>query len=303
MDKEGKILIIDDEKMNRDLLYELLKEDYQIMVASCGLKAMKALSTLEKLPDLILLDVMMPEMDGYEVCLKLKNNDLTKDIPVIFVTAMGETRDESKGFSMGAVDYITKPVSPPIVQARVKTHIRLKHKVDLLERMVSIDGLTEIPNRRAFDDTLEREWKQSQRDKTYLSVLMMDVDKFKQYNDNYGHSAGDDCLRKVAKALENSLQRPTDFIARYGGEEFCAILPNTDKQQALVVGEKFRVAIEQLQLVHEYSEAAPHITVSIGAATSNQFTNHDPSELQKLADDCLYQSKEAGRNRVLGEYL
>lgn len=303
METQQIVLIVDDEKMNRSLLADLLKPLYKVLGAKNGEQALKIASRGEGQPDLILLDIMMPEMDGYEVCRRLKAEDATREIPIVFVTAMSEVSDETKGFELGAVDYITKPVSPPIVLARVKTHLRLKHKSDLLDKLVSMDGLTEIPNRRAFDTALEKQWKQGQRSKTPLSVVMMDMDMFKQFNDNYGHSAGDDCLKTVAGALARVAHRPGDIVARYGGEEFCAALADTNLEGALILGEKFRAAVEDLKITHDYSNTASHVTISIGVATIIPGEVVPSQDLQVKADGMLYQAKEGGRNRVMGEQM
>jgi len=301
MEKKQTVLIVDDEKMNRDLLADLLKSCYKVLGAKNGEQALKIASRGDGQPNLILLDIMMPEMDGYEVRRRLKAGDSTREIPVVFVTAMGEVRDETKGFEIGAVDYITKPVSPPVVLARVKTHLALKHTRDLLEKLVAIDGLTEIPNRRAFDAALQGEWKRAKRASTSLSVVMMDIDMFKQYNDNYGHNAGDDCLKKVAKALAGVIQRPGDIATRYGGEEFCAVLCGGDLEGALRVGEALRAAVADLDIPHAHSTAAPHITISVGVAVGIPGEELlDPQILQERADGKLYEAKEDGRNRVKG---
>ena len=294
-----RVLIVDDEKLNRDLLVDLLKPYYRVMVAKNGVQALKAASRVDGKPDLILLDIMMPEMDGYEICHLLKENDDTRAIPIIFVTAMGEVSDESRGFSLGAVDYITKPVSPPLVLSRVKTHIQLKRKIDLLEEMASIDGLTEIPNRRALDSALQKEWKRAIRTFTPLSIIMMDVDLFKQYNDHYGHTAGDDCLKRLAAALTGVPRRPGDIVARYGGEEFCALLSNTDQEGAIKIGEEFCACVEELNIHHAGSIVAPHVTISVGTASVIPDLEQSFQTLQKMADDKLYQAKKAGRNRVV----
>ncbi len=301
MTEQMRVLIVDDEKMNRDLLVALLKPLYRVMVAKSGEQALKAALRVTGRPDLILLDIMMPGMDGYEVCRTLKADEETMDIPVIFVTAMGEVEDESKGFSMGAVDYIIKPVSLPIVQARVNTHLRLKHKTDLLEKMASLDGLTEIPNRRAFDTAMDKEWNRAKRAAIPLAMIMMDVDKFKQYNDHYGHTAGDDCLKQLAATLAGVIRRPGDLVARYGGEEFCALLTDTDLQGAVKVAEKFRARVELLQIEHSFSAPAPVVTISVGVAAiiPDRDKEISPLTLQELADSKLYQAKEAGRNRVV----
>lgn len=224
-----QILIVDDVPRNLQLLGNILKsEDLNVAFAQNGKQAIEY--ALNKQPDLILLDIMMPEMDGYEVCWKLKENNLTKDIPVIFITALGDTADEYRGFKLGGVDYITKPFDSKIVQVRVENYLRLKRKTDLLEQLSSIDGLTEIPNRRRFDETFDNEWARAKRIQIKISLIIADIDYFKQFNDTYGHAAGDKCLRKVARALKRTIQRPSDFVARYGGEEFVLILPETDIQ-------------------------------------------------------------------------
>jgi diguanylate cyclase (GGDEF)-like protein len=301
MTEQMRVLIVDDEKMNRDLLVALLKPLYRVMVAKSGEQALKAASRVMGKPDIILLDIMMPDMDGYEVCRRLKANEESMNIPVIFVTAMGEVEDESKGFSLGAVDYIIKPVSLPIVQARVNTHLRLKHKTDLLERMAFLDGLTEIPNRRAFDTALHKEWNRAKRAAIPLAMIMMDVDKFKQYNDHYGHTAGDDCLKQLAATLAGVIRRPDDMVARYGGEEFCALLIDTDLQGAVKVAEKFRARVELLQIKHNFSVPAPVVTISVGVAAIIPDRDEDvsPLTLQEQADSKLYLAKEAGRNRIM----
>ncbi len=293
-----RVLIVDDEKINRDLLVGLLKPSYRIMVANNGAKALQAAARLEGRPDLILLDIMMPDMDGYEVCQRLKEVDATRDIPIIFVTAMSEISDESMGFRLGAVDYITKPVSPSIVQARVKTHLLLKHNIDLLVHMASIDGLTEIPNRRTFDTALHKEWDRARRSGTSLAMLMMDVDLFKQYNDRYGHNSGDDCLKKLAGTLTKIIYRPGDMVARYGGEEFCALLSNTNLEGAQQVGERFRAGVEALNIAHAGSDVAACVTISVGAAAVLPDDKNSPQTLQLMADTRLYQAKAGGRNRV-----
>ena len=219
-----RILIVDDQRQNIKVLKDFLRDDYKIMAAKTGEQALEAARSATP-PDLILLDIIMPGMDGYHVCRQLKEDPKTMHIPVIFVTGLGSTSEEAKGFEMGAVDYITKPFRPVIVRARIKTHIQLKRKSDLLDRLASIDGLTEIPNRRCFDATLEREMRRAFRNRAWVSLILMDIDLFKKYNDHYGHAAGDTCLRRVAKAAERVLLRASDQVARYGGEEFGIILP------------------------------------------------------------------------------
>jgi len=292
------LLIVDDTPENIKILIETLKDDYKIIVATSGEKAMKILDTEEDLPDLILLDILMPGIDGYDVCKWLKNNDHTRNIPVIFVTAISEVMDESKGFKLGAVDFITKPFHPPIIKARVNAHISLKLKSDMLEMLASIDALTNISNRRKFDEVIEKEWKRAHRYKCPLSVIMIDVDKFKQYNDNYGHALGDTCLKDIAKILKDSLKRPYDFVARYGGEEFIIVLPDIDSKGAQQVGILVKSSVENLNIPHEYSDVADHVTVSMGIATMYPAKNQKPHfAIVEAADQLLYEAKETGRNK------
>ncbi len=297
---QKRVLIVDDEKLNRDILIGLLKPLYTVMVAKNGTQALKAAARSGIRPDLILLDIMMPDMDGFEVCRRLKEDEATCDIPVIFVTAMGATQDENKGFALGAVDYITKPISASIVQARVKTHLLLKHNSDLLRQMASVDALTGIANRRAYDTGLCHEWQRAQRNSSSMAIIMMDLDFFKQYNDYYGHTEGDDCLQQTASALAGVVQRAGDMVTRYGGEEFCAMLPDTDQAGAKKMGEKFRAAVEELQLPHVRSQVSSVVTISVGvAAAVPACPLSSPRDLQVLADTKLYQAKNEGRNRVV----
>ncbi|MDP2903378.1 MAG: diguanylate cyclase, partial [Methylovulum sp.] len=232
------ILIVDDDPTNVRILAEILNPFYRIKVANNGADALEVAQRDQ--PDLILLDVMMPEMDGFEVCRRLKANSQTQKIAVIFVTAKNTSADEEFGLNLGAVDYITKPFIISIVKARVSTHIRLKQQADLLESLALLDGLTHISNRRRFDETLASEWKRAKRDETPLSLLMIDIDNFKQYNDFHGHGAGDICLQRVAAELSKALSRPGDLVARYGGEEFVVILPDTPLNAALQIAESLR---------------------------------------------------------------
>ena len=293
------VLIVDDHPTNIRVLAETLKSEYRVKTATNGRTALD-LANLSEKPDLIMLDVMMPEMDGYEVCQHLKNTEASKDIPVIFVTAKREMGDEERGLNMGAADYITKPFSPPIVQARVRNHIALKQKTDLLESLASLDGLTGIPNRRNFSEAIDSEWRRAGRSGKPLSLIMADVDYFKAYNDHYGHGAGDDCLKYVATALANIPVRPGDLVARYGGEEFVAILPDTDFDGAKSVAEDFRSMVEALALPHAHSSVAGHVTISAGFATALLPRSKRWEALLEEADKMLYQAKRAGRNRVCG---
>ncbi len=294
---QPKILIVDDEHLNIEVLCDVLEDDAELLFALNGETALQLVQ--EEMPDIILLDVMMPDMDGYEVCRRLKENSATAHIPVIFVTALSQVADETKGLELGATDFITKPVSPPVVRARVKNHVELKRYRDFLTEIAFVDGLTQIPNRRRYDEFLDTEWRRAIRRETSLSMVLMDIDHFKQFNDTYGHLEGDRCLQDVAAALEKSLMRPADLAARYGGEEFACLLPETDMAGAMHLAEKLRDAVEQLKLPHKSSLTAAHVTISVGVASVIATAERASDDLFKLADKALYSAKETGRNKVV----
>ncbi len=297
--KKQTVLIVDDSPVNIQMLGQLLKDEWNVKVATNGKTALN-IATSEDPPDLILLDVMMPEIDGYKICQILKASDDTKDIPIIFVTAMSQQEDEAKGLELGAIDYITKPYNVSIVKARVRNHLELKHYRDLLKDASLIDGLTGIPNRRRFDEVLKSEWKRAFRDKKPISVLMADIDYFKRYNDHYGHLEGDECLKRVAECLQNTLKRPADLAARFGGEEFVGILPATTAEGALKIAETYRESVEALQVEHQESPISDYVTISVGVATIMPSEEQGEEKLVRRADDALYEAKEAGRNQVKG---
>jgi diguanylate cyclase (GGDEF)-like protein len=249
-------------------------------------------------PDLILLDVDMPGMLGFDACKRLKSNPFTENIPVIFVTWRKCSEDEVLGLESGAVDYITRPFTWSIVYSRVKTHIELKRKTDILKRFVNIDGLTSIANRRRFDEFITIEWKRAERTHSPLSLIMMDVDYFKLFNDHYGHPAGDDCLIAIAKTLQHTMKRSIDLVARYGGEEFIAVLPETPFKGAMKAAKKIRDAVNDLAIPHAYSNAASYVTLSLGVAEVIPHNDQQSTELINTADSALYKAKEHGRNRI-----
>jgi diguanylate cyclase (GGDEF)-like protein len=300
--QKQKVLIVDDMPTNIKVLSDALREEYRLSAAVRGSEALE-IAASDDPPDVILLDIMMPEMDGYQVLAKLKRDHRTKNIPVIFVTAKSQMDDEIRGLNLGAVDYITKPFYVPIVKARLKTHMELKRKSDLLERLALMDGLTSIPNRRKFDMHLHQEMRRLARSSLPLSVVMIDIDHFKSFNDSLGHGAGDECLRRVARALTVSLKRPGDLVARYGGEEFAAVLPETDLDGAMALAEAMRQAVEDLQIRHVESPVADHVTVSLGAASMVPDQETHPSDIVSAADGELYKAKRAGRNRLSGQRL
>ncbi|MBE0469838.1 MAG: response regulator [Methyloprofundus sp.] len=295
---KARVLIVDDQAPNLKVLANGLKSDYLIQVADSG---SKALALAEKLPqpDLVLLDIMMPDMDGYDVLRILKNNPKTQNIPVIFVSALDDASDEQKGLELGAADYIVKPFKMPVVKARVRSQILLKHKTDLLEQASHLDGLTNIANRRQFDKVLHAETLRLSRNNQPLGLIMVDIDYFKPFNDHRGHGKGDECLIEVAQALQSVFHRPADLLARYGGEEFVAILPETDKEGVRIMAEKMRQAVWDLAYEHGYSKVTDRVTISLGAVSQTVDHLEGSKALLKRADQALYQAKEQGRNQVV----
>lgn len=297
MEERAKILIVDDERLNLNVLSDLLRQDYRVVLAKNGNQALDRVNS-ENPPDLVLLDVLMPKMDGYEVLRKMKSSDETKDIPVIFITALDSEHDEARGLEMGAVDYIRKPFHPPIVMARIKNHLTIARQRQLLEGLANLDGLTEMPNRRNFELALDREWRRCSRSGDRISLVMLDVDCFKQYNDNYGHTAGDEVLKKVSGILQAEVHRPSDVAARYGGEEFVLLLPETDSDGGRYLAEKIRVLISELDIKHSHSSVSNVLTVSLGGVTVIPSTFSKAQDMTIGADSMLYEAKRRGRNMV-----
>jgi len=298
MSEKSTVLAIDDAASNLKLLGQILSPLYRFVFATSGADGLEMASTHR--PDLILTDVVMPEMDGHQVCKQLKANPLTAQIPVIFITSLKDETDEAYGLDIGAIDYITKPFSPAIVKARVRNHLELKHYRDLLESQAATDGLTGIPNRRHFNDSLEREWRSAIRRKCQISLVLMDIDCFKPYNDFYGHLQGDECLREVGRALVGAARRPSELVARYGGEEFACVLPDTDLAGGVHVASELLERVRSLQLKHEKSTVCDHVTLSLGVACMSPEVGDNPGELIQRADAQLYVAKRAGRNQVCG---
>ena len=292
-----RVLVVDDSDLNIRIISDLLQEYCIVLTARNGPDALRIASS-EPTPDLILLNVVMPTMDGYQVCREIKGAEKTKDIPVIFLTARNGLEDEEYGLRLGAIDYITKPFNPSILKAKVKNHLKLKHYRDSLVKSTMVDGLTGIPNRRHFDETLAIEWRRALRSGQPLSLIMADIDYFKNYNDTYGHLEGDACLRMVATQLRQSLRRPGDLVGRWGGEEFACILPETDSTGAMIVAEQLRKSIIDLAIPHASSSVAPIVTISLGATTMIPNPGTDAIELIKRSDEALYKAKRAGRNQI-----
>jgi diguanylate cyclase (GGDEF)-like protein len=295
--QKPSVLVADDSLPNIELLEAVLGRDYELLFATNGKDAVEI--ALAETPDLILLDVVMPQMDGFEACTRLKADRRTAEIPIIFITALNAEAEEARGLELGAIDFISKPFSLAVVQARVRNHLELKRQRDLLRGLSFLDGLTGIANRRRFDQFLDMEWRRGIRSQEPLSLILMDIDFFKNFNDSVGHLAGDDCLKHIARCLAEVVQRPGDLAARYGGEEFACILSGTDAEGALTVAERILEGVVAMALPHPASKAAPCVTLSIGVATKLPLLEAAPESLIDMADKALYRAKEAGRNRVV----
>lgn len=293
--KKPTILVVDDMTTTLLLLHDLLKDTYEVKIAKNGTKALEILESPNEI-DLVLLDIEMPDINGYDVCKRIKNNETIKNIPIIFVTGKTSQEDEEYGLNLGAIDYITKPFNKAIVKLRLKNYLDLKMKNDMLEKLSMYDGLTNIRNRRFFDETFEKTFNEIKRDKESLAVLMIDIDFFKPYNDNYGHGQGDEALRKVAKILERTIKRPSDFVARYGGEEFVILLKDINKEGVEAVANNLLNAVRELKITHEFSKIANYVTVSIGVSYYNSISDITKIELLIKADETLYNVKNSGRN-------
>ncbi len=324
--KKIPILIVDDRKENLLTLETLLdRPDLELVRAESGNEALAKIFDYEFA--LILMDVQMPVMDGYETAELMRGSARSKSIPIIFVTAARMDREHMfKGYDSGAVDYLFKPLEAQILRSKVNVflelhrqrqqleektreldakilelevlHKELEEKNVKLEVLSSLDGLTGLFNRRYFDDNLLKEWKQAIRTGSPLSLLIIDIDHFKNYNDHYGHLEGDDCLRKVAQSLYEALLRPVDIVARYGGEEFTAILPNTDLDGAIAVARRMMKNVAELNIPHPASPVADRVTVSIGATTMVPSLGERATALLDYADKALYEAKEFGRNAL-----
>jgi diguanylate cyclase (GGDEF)-like protein len=291
-----RILVVDDELSNIDLLVDILSDDYEVLWATEGAAALE-MAAIDR-PDLILLDVMMPEMDGHEVCRRLKAERRTRDIPVIFITGLGRAAAETDGLELGAIDYIVKPIQPASVKARVKNQIKLKLTQNELIAQAATDGLTGLANRRRFDEMLAYEYARHARSGTELSLVLLDIDHFKSFNDTYGHLCGDDCLRQVAWAIKGAIVRGTDFVARYGGEEFVFLLPETNLRGAVMFAEKMQKCVAELAISHNAGEATGRVTASLGVISGKCHPGKPALHLVDQADEQLYFAKAGGRNRV-----
>lgn len=310
----GNILVVDDNPQNLRLLIAILSmRGYKVRPAPSGSIALE--SAFSTPPDLILLDIMMPEMNGYEVCQKLKESELTSSVPVIFISAIDAVADKVKAFEMGAVDYITKPFQAEEILARVNTHLSLRRTQKMLEeeielrkeseerlkvislkyqKMATQDYLTGVSNRRFFMERAQEELSRANRYTHPLTFMMMDIDHFKRINDTYGHHAGDQVLKNVASICTDNL-RVHDLFGRIGGEEFSAMLPETNLNDAIVVAERIRKSIEEAEWAIDGKKVS--CTISIGMSQLND-DSETLDNLMKKADEALYLAKSSGRNCI-----
>lgn len=292
----GTILIVDDEVSNIEIMNAVLEDDYEVLFSTSGQQALDTARITP--PDLILLDVLMPGIDGFEVCRQIKADPQLADIPVIFTTGLGDTDHEMRGLQLGAIDYVTKPIQPAILRARVGNHVELKRLRDQLANLAVTDALTGLSNRRQMEQALHAEVGRLGRTGDWLTVIMIDIDFFKQFNDTYGHPAGDRCIVMVSAALARAVKRASDLPARYGGEEFACILPGADPDGAALVAQEISQHVQSLNIPHERSQISPFITVSIGVASARCLPDMTPEMWLKEADRQLYRSKQEGRDRV-----
>lgn len=290
-----KILAIDDSPVQAKLLKQILEEQYEVTTCLTARDGMEA--ALGGRYSLILLDVIMPDMDGFAVLRALKEASQTKHTPVILITGLTDVQNEERGLVLGAVDYITKPFYPLIVKARVDTHIKLFHYGEQMRSQAMVDELTGVPNRRSYEETSILRWRDAIRLGLTFSVCMMDIDKFKVYNDTFGHPAGDRVLAAVAKTASKCLRRSTDFFARYGGEEFVAIIVGHDASNAYEHMELVRQSVEDLHIEHNPT-VSKWVTLSIGGVTVMPKEGDSFDTFLKIADTMLYDAKRFGRNQV-----
>lgn len=291
------VLIVDDIDFNAKFIEDILKDDYLVVTVHSGRECL-AYVEHEKV-DIVLLDIIMPEMDGYEVCQKLKANPKTRKIPVVFLSVKGEIEDETKGLELGAIDYMIKPVCASVIKARIKNHLELKKYQDLLEKLSFVDQLTGAFNRRYLDEALKKEWRCALRTGELLSVLLIDIDFFKGFNDCYGHLEGDRCLQKVVAVLKKSVLRAGDIVTRYGGEEFIVILPATAPDGAKKVAKRIQDHLAVLQIENAGSEVSQYVTVSIGMVSVLAKDLIDEKGIIEMADFALYEAKNRGRNKIV----
>lgn len=313
-----RVLLVDDQAIVAEALRRMLADEPDIDYHFCNDPAQAINEAISFKPTVILQDLVMPDIDGLMLLKFYRSNPQVKTVPIIVLSTKEDPKIKSEAFELGASDYLVKFPDRLEVIARIRAHSRsflaqqqrdeayralrelqkeLEAKNSELERLSSLDGLTGIANRRIFDEFIKREWLRAARDSRSISLILIDIDHFKKYNDGYGHQGGDDCLRKVARALAATVKRPSDLVARYGGEEFGVVMPDTDREGAAKIAEALRSAIDSMNLTHEFSTTTDHVTISLGVATMPPNGTTAPEELIARADEALYSAKESGRNQ------
>lgn len=306
-----RILVVDDNRTSA-MLTATIAEDHgaDVETANSGERALEMLE--QESFDLVLMDVVMPGLDGYQTTREIRKRFADRWFPILFLTGRDDDDDFERGIDAGGDDYMIKPISEPILMAKIKAMARIldmQNKLvemgEKLAKAASTDALTGLLNRRAFSEYLNKQWLNNRRNHATcnLSVLMMDIDHFKPYNDNYGHMRGDEVIKTVAEILDREVNRPLDAVARYGGEEYIAVLPDTDLIGARVIGERVRAAVEAAAIPHIKSSTGPVVTVSVGVSSCAEFNKATMEDLIDCADGALYKSKERGRNQVSAENL
>lgn len=293
--KNNSILIIDDSDLTITMLSNILEPEYTIYSASNGKDGIEKAKRYN--PDIIILDIIMPVMDGYETIARLKRSNETRGIPVIFMTGLANTRDEEKGLALGGADYISKPFSAEVVKLRVNNQVQILNYISTIKHMSQTDQLTGLHNRRSFDERLLLEWRRAKRENVPISILIMDIDNFKKCNDTYGHFQGDLVIKSIAEIIKRNLKRSADFSARWGGEEFIALLPGTDREGAGIIAESIRKSVEH-EVVTFPDGRSTSVTMSIGTNTQIPSATSNASEFIRFADESLYMAKNEGRNKV-----
>jgi len=314
------VLLVDDQVMVAEGIRRMLQSESDIAFHYCADPSKAVQMATELQPTIILQDLIMPEIDGYTLVSNYRQNKETSNIPIIVLSTKENPNDKSTAFESGASDYLVKLPDKIELIARIRAHTKnyltqlerdqafialgelqkqLKSSNAELQKLSCQDGLTGIANRRRFDSFIQKEFLRSAREGTTLSLILIDIDYFKLYNDNYGHLMGDDSLHKVAQALQRAVQRPADLVARYGGEEFAVILPNTAATGALNMAESLRLMVESLEIPHAYSPLCDIVTISMGIACKVAVETSSPSELIAIADEALYEAKNAGRNQSI----